>query len=242
MTDVKDVQRALLEEAAEYYSKIWATRDKSEREKFGDLRKAKQFEAALLEPVINEDNILSTLFWVDSENRWELFELICDKYDLTPKAFAIGLKDAWSTGIGTGSPKVFSFFRRVDRTLMMDEEEQQYYDALPDKVTLYRGCDINELNYLKDDCADDNDGSCLGISWTTDRGVAEFFAFRYDIEDRVVVSIEVEKSSIVTFINDRNEYECIILDIDSLAPQIVTYEPTEFYEEFIEKTEKQSLI
>ena len=79
MTDVKDVQRALLEEAAEYYSKIWRTRDKSEREKFGNLRKAKQFEAALLEPVINEDNILSTLFWVDSEYRWELFELICDK-------------------------------------------------------------------------------------------------------------------------------------------------------------------
>jgi len=45
---------------------------------------------------------------------------------------------------------------------MMDEEEQVAYDALPDTITVYRGC--GEINKV-------------GASWTTDRSVAEKFPF-----------------------------------------------------------------
>lgn len=204
--------------------------------KYLPLIHAKMHEAALSYPEIDEDNILGALFLVGSEERWELFEQMCDKYDLSPKAFALGLKEAWSTGVATGNPNAYRFFRQVDGRLMMDEEEQQFFDALPDVVTIYRGCHINELNYFDEDPRDE---SCPGISWTTDRGVAEFFAFRYETEYRVVVSLVVKKSSIVTFINERNEYECIFLDVLSDEPTIVTQEPTAYYEEFMEKKDNQ---
>lgn len=237
MTELGQTQQVLLKEAAEYSHKMWATPDKVKRMKYRNLHKAKQFEAALLYPEMNEDTIIGAFCCVESHYYWELFEKICEKYELSPKVFAIGLKEAWTMGVGTGDPKAIASFRRVDGRLMMDEKEQEYYDALPDEVTLYRGCSINELNYLKDE----DDSSCLGISWTTDRGVAEFFAFRdeYNREDRVVVSAVVKKSSIITFINDRDEYECIFLDIFSIEPQMVTKEPTRYYDEFLEKKEAQ---
>ena len=118
---------------------------------------------------------------------------------------------------------------------MMDEKEQLYFDALPDEVTIYRGCNIKELNYLKKK----GNTSCLGISWKTDRGVAEFFAFRVGNKDRVVVSAVVKKSSIITFINNRDEYECIFLDIFSINPQIVTQEPTKYYDEYMRKKNRE---
>ena len=239
MNELEQKQEALLKEAAEYTIKMWSTDDVTERMQYSKHHKAKQFEAALLYPEMNEETIIGAFCCVESHYYWDLFEKICGKYELSPKVFAIGLKEAWTMGVGTGDPQAIANFRKVDGRLMMDEKEQEYFDALPEDVTLYRGCCINELNYLKGEDDEDNDGSCLGISWTTDRGVAEFFAFRdeYNREDRVVVSAVVKKSSIITFINDRGEYECIFLDIFSIKPQIVTSEPTEYYDEYLERKE-----
>ena len=180
---------------------------------------------------MNEETLGRAMCLVDSNFCWELFVKICEKYELSPKVFTLGLKDAWTIGVGTGDPKAIEYFRKVDGRLMMDEKEQLYFDALPDEVTIYRGCNIKELNYLKKK----GNTSCLGISWTTDRGIAEFFAFRVGNKDRVVVSAVVKKSSIITFINNRDEYECIFLDIFSINPQIVTQEPTKYYDEYMRK-------
>lgn len=46
---------------------------------------------------------------------------------------------------------------------MMNEEEHAAYDALPDTITVFRGCGPNNM---------------LGASWTTDRSVAELFPAR----------------------------------------------------------------
>ena len=231
MSELKQAQLALFKEAAEFYQKMLVTDNKAEWKKYRNLYKAKQLEAALLYPEMNEELVSEALCLVDSHFCWELFVKICEKYELTPKVFAFGLKEAWTHGVGTGDPKAIALFRKVDGRLMMDEEEQEYFDALPDEVTLFRGCNINELNYLKKK----GNASCLGISWTTDRGVAEFFAFRVGNKDRVVVSVGVKKSSIIAFLNGRKEYECIFLDIHSIKPQIVTKEPTKYYDEFMKR-------
>ena len=232
MNELWQAQQALLREAWEYKLKMLEAMDNPpEKEKYRNLLKSKQFEAALLYPEMNEETLGSAMCLVDSNFCWELFVKICEKYELSPKVFTLGLKDAWTIGVGTGDPKAIEYFRKVDGRLMMDEKEQLYFDALPDEVTIYRGCNIKELNYLKKK----GNTSCLGISWTTDRGVAEFFAFRVGNRDRVVVSAVVKKSSIITFINNRDEYECIFLDIFSINPQIVTQEPTKYYDEYMRK-------
>lgn len=223
----------LLDEAMELRDKMIAEGGDSKAiAKYEPLIQAKMYEAALSYPELDENNIVSPLGLVDNQKRWKLFEQLCKKYVLSPKAFAVGLKYAWTTGIATGNPNVIRFFRKVDGRLMMDEEEQQYFDKLPGVVTIYRGCHINELNYWDDNS---KDNSCLGISWTTDRGVAEFFAFRHTKEDRLVVRLDVVKSSIVTFINERSEYECIYLLAFLVKPMIVTKKPTSYFKKYMER-------
>lgn len=198
------------------------------------LSEDKKIEAVLSFDVIDENNIIDALGLVDSHRRWEAFEAICKKYELSPKAYNEGLKDAWTTGLSTGL--AIPYFLKADGKLMMDEEELEYYNNLPDEVTLYRGCSANEL--------DRDEENCLGISWTTSRKIAEFFAFRhsdYDDEDRVVVSITVPKSDIITFIKD--EDECIYLgafELDEDDIEIVTEEPTQLYYDYME--EKDNLL
>ena len=182
---------------------------------------------------IDENNITEALCLLDSQYVWEGFEAICKKYDLSPKAYNIGLKDAWSRGVATGI--AIPFFLKADGKLMMNEEELDYYNNLPEEVTIYRGCSIYEVEPNEED----ESPSCLGISWTTSRKVAEFFAFRNDAEERVVVSTTIPKSDILTFINNRNEYECICLAIDEEKAEIVAGEPTELYDEYLEEKEQR---
>lgn len=78
---------------------------------------------------------------------------------------------------------------------------REQYDALPDKVTVYRGCSLEEAE----------DG-INGLSWTTDVRTALFFAYRYGTDGRCVVKAEVDKAKIKAYISERNESECIIID------------------------------
>lgn len=79
-------------------------------------------------------------------------------------------------------------------------EEREQYDALPDKVTVYRGCSIEEAENGID-----------GLSWTTDFRTALFFAYRHGTNGRCVVKAKVDKDKIKAFVDNRKESECIII-------------------------------
>lgn len=164
---------------------------------------------------------------VDSTFRWEMFEYLLSKIKVTPRKYNKLLRDAWTTGIGTG--RAIPYFWFADPELIMNKWERNSIDKMPDVVKLYRGCSKNELNA--------EDGSHLGISWTTSREIAEFFAFRFNgvkEDPRVVVSCDVPKDEIVAFFK-HPEFECICLDICADDVVIETEEPTEYYEKFMGK-------
>ena len=79
---------------------------------------------------------------------------------------------------------------------MMDEAEHTAYDALPDTITVFRGCGPNNM---------------LGASWSTDRSVAERFPFqsRYRAKNPILVIGRVKKKNILAVKLDREEQEII---------------------------------
>ena len=81
--------------------------------------------------------------------------------------------------------------------------------------------------------------SCFGISWTTCRDVAEFFAFRNEQEDTAVYSIEVDKEDIKAVFLSRNEFEAICFGGDEVT--LVTDEPTELYTNYMERRQQQTV-
>ena len=98
-------------------------------------------------------------------------------------------------------------------------EERKFFDELPDNgIFLYRGGSIDEAI------------SGYGISWTTSRPVACFFAFRHTTENRAVFMTVVQKSKIRAVFTEREEKECLLIEPTNV--QVVTTEPTEYYDQY----------
>jgi hypothetical protein len=109
---------------------------------------------------------------------------------------------------------------------MMNEEELAAYDALPEEVTVYRGCGA---------------GNREGASWSLDRSVAEKFPFlnRYRVWQPGLITGRVKKKNILACKLDRNEHEIISFSVkedkeegvDFLYVNPVNNEPAPGWEE-----------
>lgn len=96
--------------------------------------------------------------------------------------------EEWEYHLLSGRPSIKS---------MMSEEEAEELDSLPDVITLYQG---------HTDIRDD------GWSWTTDRGIAEWFARRFAMLEKaapMLTTAEVNKSDIHAYLTRRGEKEII---------------------------------
>ncbi len=95
---------------------------------------------------------------------------------------------------------------REERIHLMNTDEQKYFQALPDTITIYRGMSQKEAE----------DGN-YGISWTLNRSVADFFAekyFRnslYKEEEKKVVELSIPKTKAIAYFNGRKEEEVIYI-------------------------------
>lgn len=215
-----EIQRELTQE--EYEQIIKANQE----------RMAKDLENWFNKEEINDEEICDILItYAGGHKKWELFCKLVERANLTKKAFNVGLKEAWISGLGSKDFLAYMYFEESDPQLIMNEEELTYYDSLPPTVTLYRGCSKDEV-----------EGKTFGFSWTTDRKVAEFFAFRHEQEDTAVYSIEVPKRFISAIFLERREFEAIYLyanEEDDLSVNLVTEVPTEYYDNFIKEQEEE---
>lgn len=81
---------------------------------------------------------------------------------------------------------------------MMNGEEREAFDALPDRITVWQGH------------TDERDD---GWSWTTRRETAEWFARRFaDLEDGIPIVTEavVNKADVLAYLLGRSEFEILI--------------------------------
>lgn len=178
--------------------------------------KKKAIEEAVNSKTLTGEEFCNLLLrYTDNNNRWQMFAEIAEKGKLSDEAFNKGLADAWISGNGTGDYRALIFFFECKKELVMNEEELKYYNNLPDRVTLYRGCSTGE----------NKRDSTFGISWTTSREVAEFFAFRYTQKGRAVYSVEVDKKYIKAIFLEREEFEVICFGFPDKV-KLVTKKPT----------------
>ena len=109
--------------------------------------------------------------WTDTENQWQNHQ-------------------EWKDLLGSD---------RSSRNYLMDEKEFNTLLALPDVVTIYRGCQkgINEH----------------GLSWTLDKSIAQWFSTRLDRDgEPIVLERTVAKSDIIAVFTGRGESEVIFLE------------------------------
>lgn len=109
--------------------------------------------------------------WTDTENQWQNHQ-------------------EWKDLMGSDRPS---------RNYLMDEKEFNTLLALPDVVTIYRGCQkgINEH----------------GLSWTLDKSIAQWFSTRLDRDgEPIVLERTVPKSDIIAVFTGRGESEVIFLE------------------------------
>jgi hypothetical protein len=85
--------------------------------------------------------------------------------------------------------------KRPDRKYLMDEEEQNIYNSLPDVVTAHRGHQGKNKN---------------GLSYTLDKDKAKWFANRWKQRGKVD-TIQIPKSKIIAYFSVRNESEIIVI-------------------------------
>jgi hypothetical protein len=107
--------------------------------------------------------------------------------------------------IGLYSPELLSLLDFKDVVYdspiveMMTSEEKRAFDALPDEITIYRGCGPrNEFGY----------------SWTLDRTMAETFPFKrgYRTEYPTLLTMKINKIRASALKLDRQEQEIVLFD------------------------------
>lgn len=110
--------------------------------------------------------------WVDSENIWQNLAL-------------------WQLSLRCDRPA---------REHFMDETERRDFDALPEVLTVYRGCSalVNEQ----------------GLSWTLEADRAVWFAQRFGPASPLVLTGQVAKCDVVGRLDGRGEQEIVVADAD----------------------------
>lgn len=91
---------------------------------------------------------------------------------------------------------LIKWFRNADRKNLMENDELEYYNSLPDVVTIYRGIAIGRAEQE-------------GLSWTCNRDTAEWFANRFNEGNRkgYILKGVVDKKDIFAYFNSRDEDE-----------------------------------
>lgn len=83
---------------------------------------------------------------------------------------------------------------------LMSPEERAAFEALPDQVTIYRGCGPHNKD---------------GLSWSLSADVAVRFPFsmRYGTDQPMLLTTTINKSRIAALKLERNEQEVIVVDL-----------------------------
>jgi len=93
---------------------------------------------------------------------------------------------------------VNDMFLSADQHHLMDDAEFDFFKVLPDRITVYRGSG-NNVTAAR---------AARGMSWTLDRGKAEWFAQRDG--DGFCIKAEVPKRNVFAYFDGRNEQEVVI--------------------------------
>ena len=98
--------------------------------------------------------------------------------------------------------QILSWIKEADKDLLMDSEELALYNAFPEVATIYRGCG--------------KPTGKKGLSWTTNKQKAEWFADRFkEKKSGFVYRANIRREDIVFYTDSRSEQE-VVVDFNKL--------------------------
>ncbi len=173
---------------------------------------------------ITPEEIFSAYCWIGNDFNFKYFKYINKKYKLSVEAFSEAVKNSYTCGRMLRNSFRYFNNKKYNWLSVASDEEKEIYKSLPDRVTIYRGTNIAEATAAKRD---------MNFSWTLDRVVAEFFAFRFGsvLPPRVVIETEISKDEIKAIFNDRKEKEVICI-CPKQDIKITTRRKTSYYEQY----------
>lgn len=113
---------------------------------------------------------LVSFIWIDSENIWQHH-------------------DQWV--------ELFNAREREEQWRMMDTEESDGLDALPEVIPVYRGTAYAERIH--------------GLSWTLDRDKAVWFAERFGTDTPLLAEGAARKHLVIAYFTSRGEEEIVVM-------------------------------
>lgn len=173
-----------------------------EEQRFGDLsdkatlKKAIQQRKELIE---ESDSLESLTYLITKPYRMQFLELI--ENTLPQSEFAVSLSRIWidmenPNTCGVSLHTLIEWFKRADKSSLMDDEELEAFEALPDEFTVYRG--MGDKSNEK------------GISYTLSLEKAQWFANRPPSERGYVLTGTAKKDDVLAFFTRRSEQEILI--------------------------------
>lgn len=121
---------------------------------------------------------------------------------LDEKEFAKYLAYVWvnsenpNQDVNVSLNEVKEWFKKANKEYLMEEEDYNYYAALPDKIKIYRGVANNR--------------NPKGISYTDNKETAEWFMNRFG-DNGYLIEKEVDKKDIAAYFNTRCEQELVYI-------------------------------
>lgn len=148
----------------------------------------------------------------EAESVWKIYFMVNAPYKLTMikywkddlclEDFTKLFKDAWilsenpNNDVNVPINMLIRWFKKADKKILMNNEELEVYNSLPDEFTIYRGVGRKSKRN--------------GISWTRNKEIAEWFMNRREDEGGYILMATVKKENCLAYINARDEEEIIV--------------------------------
>lgn len=161
------------------------------------------------------DNVeIDRIFSIYLISAWYLTWLKFVKPYLSKEDFTKFFAEAWiqqdnpNMDANVSIRELTKWFKEADKKILMDEEEYEYWESLPEEITLYRGVSRGRKKY--------------GLSWTDNIETAKWFQRRFANQENQgeLLKVVVSKKHCLCYFNGRNENE-IVLDVNAVKKDIV---------------------
>lgn len=171
---------------------------------FKDKQKLKAYINELKDYIRKQESVYRIMLLINKP--YQLYFLSLIQNYLDEISYANLLKECY---VGTEFPnrdslvsvdELRAMFTKTNKKLLMDSDEQNIFNNLPDELTIYRG--FYSYKYYK------------ALSWTLNIEKAHFFATRFH-HNGSIYQANIKKENIYAYFDCRNEKE-IVVNYDKL--------------------------
>ena len=172
-----------------------------------DLRNKEDADGyrAWIDEIAGRSNIVRLYMLIQKSYKMTWFRFVSPY--LSDEDYGTMLKECWITEDNPNQDEnvpikmAIELFRRAKKDCIMTKEEQEYYDNLPETLTLYRGVSEGRER--------------LGLSWTDNYDVAVWYQKRFEEwgRDGIVLKAEVKKKDVLVYFEHDNE---LLVDVTQL--------------------------